>query len=425
MMPLTDMRDMLKHAYHNGYAVGSFELVSMDFLEAIIAAAEDCRSPVILGLAEPHFESYDFSLMMAAVEKAAGRSTVPVAIHLEHGASYASAVNAIKLGCNSVMVDASHEAFPVNVALTRRVVEMAHACGVTVEGELGYVAGGEGENAAKHPGELTYTSIEEAKAYVERTGVDCLAVSIGTVHGRLRGRAKLDFERLKRINEALGMPLVLHGGSGLTEEQYHKLILHGVAKINCYTGLSDVAAKHIRASAQAHTEGYLETMQGTRDALRAQVERSMRLWGSAGRAAEVLMQCQPWQPVEQIIVYNAEGASDSQIETIMARGQEVLGAIPGVRRVFTGWAIAEQAQYRCCWLVSFAHTKVIESYRNHPDHVIFTDQHFQPIAQERISIDFVANNRAPTRHAHSNQECNSRSRLSAMNPASGDRKVSL
>jgi len=399
-MPLADMRDMLHHAYRNGYAVGSFELVSLDFLEAIIAAAEHCRSPVILGLAEPHFESYDFTLMMAVVERAAANCSVPVAIHLEHGASYVSAVRAINLGCNSVMVDKSHEAFPVNVSETRRVVEMARACGVTVEGELGYVAGGEGENAAKHPGEIIYTSVEEAKAYVERTGVDCLAVSIGTVHGRLRGRAKLDFERLKRINDALRLPLVLHGGSGLTEEQYHKLILHGIAKINCYTGLSDVAAKYLRTSAQTHGGGYLETMQGIRQVLQEQVELSMRLWGSAGRAAEVLMQCDPWQPVEHVIMYNVEGAADAQIDAIMARGREVLSAIPGVRRVFTGWAVAEPAPYRCCWLVKFAHAKVIESYRHHPDHVAFADQFFRPVAQERISLDFAANH-SPAQQAYS------------------------
>lgn len=403
-MPLTDMRDMLHHAYRNGYAVGSFELVSLDFLEAIIAAAEHCRSPVILGLAEPHFESYDFTLMMAAVERAAANCSVPVAIHLEHGASYVSAVRAINLGCNSVMVDRSHEAFPVNVAETRRVVDMAHACGVSVEGELGYVAGGEGENATKHPGEIIYTSVEEAKAYVERTGVDCLAVSIGTVHGRLRGRAKLDFERLKRINDTLHLPLVLHGGSGLMEEQYHKLILHGIAKINCYTGLSDVAAKYLRASAQTHGGGYLDTMQGMRQVLQAQVERSMRLWGSAGRAAEVLMQCQAWQPVEHVILYNAEDAADMQIDAIMARGCEVLSAIPGVRHVFTGWAVAEQSRYRCCWLVQFAHAKVIESYRHHPDHVAFADQYFRPIAQDRISIDFVTVKGTPAQHASPAQE---------------------
>ena len=131
-MPLVDMRDMLNHAYHNGYAVGGFDLVSLDFLEAILQTAEHCRSPVILSLAESHFEYYDFELAMAAAEKAARRAAVPVAIHLDHGATHDSAVRAIGLGCNGVMVDTSQASFPDNVAHTRRIVDMAHACGVAV-----------------------------------------------------------------------------------------------------------------------------------------------------------------------------------------------------------------------------------------------------------------------------------------------------
>lgn len=245
-MPLVDMKDMLDHAYRNGYAVGAFDLVSLDFLEAILMAAERACSPVILSLAESHFEYYDFELALAATDAGARRAGVPVAIHLDHGASYESAVLGINLGCNGVMVDASHEAFATNAALTRRVSDMAHACGVCVEGELGYVAGVEGEDAAKHPGEVVYTLVDEACAYVERTRVDCLAVSIGTVHGRLRGRPKLDFEQLMRINDAVKLPLVIHGGTGLSDEQFHRLIAHGVTKINYYTALSDAAAEKRR-----------------------------------------------------------------------------------------------------------------------------------------------------------------------------------
>lgn len=390
-MPLVDMRDMLNHAYRNGYAVGGFDLVSLDFLEAIVAAAEHCRSPVILSLAESHFEYYDFELAMAAAEKAARRATVPVAIHLDHGASFDSAVRAINFGCNGVMVDASHESFPANVAKTRRVAEMAHACGVAVEGELGYVAGVEGEDAAKHPGENQYTSVEEAKAYVARTGMDCLAVSIGTVHGRLRGKPKLDCERLKRINEAVKIPLVIHGGTGLVDEQYRKLISHGVAKINYYTALADAAGERIHTNARADARnGYTGLVKGVRENIRDEVERVMRLWGSAGRAAEVLMQCRPWNPVAHVIIYNVEGADDDQVETIMARGREVLAKIPGVRRVVTGWALTEEPAYRCCWLVEFVHEKVVTSYRDHPEHVAFAQQYFRPMAGDRISIDFSA-----------------------------------
>jgi fructose-bisphosphate aldolase class II len=369
-MPLVDMRDMLKHAYRNGYAVGGFDLVSLDFLEAILEAAENCRSPVILSLAESHFEYYDFELAMAAAEKAARRAAVPVAIHLDHGASYESAVRAVNLGCNGVMVDASHETFPANVAHTKRVVDMAHACGVAVEGELGYVAGVEGEDAERHPGEVVYTSVEEAKAYVER---------------------------LKRINEALRIPLVIHGGTGLSDDQFHKLITHGVAKINYYTALADAAAAAIRANVRANAKGgYTALTKGVKDAIRAEVERCLRLWGSAGRAAEVIMQCQPWRAVEHVIVWNVEGADAAEVETVMARGREVLATIPGVRRVFTGWAVQSRAAYKFCWLVQLAHARVIDSYRDHPDHVAFADGLFRPIAGNRITIDFAEVADAPT-----------------------------
>jgi fructose-bisphosphate aldolase, class II len=389
-MPLVHMRDMLNHAYRNNYAVGGFDLVSLDFLEAILEAGERCRSPLILSLAESHFEYYDFELAMAATERAARRATIPVAIHLDHGTFLDSAVRAINLGCNGVMVDASNRPFDENAALTRTVVEMARGCGVPVEGELGYVAGVEGEDAEKHPGEVVYTAPEEAHEFVERTGVDCLAVSVGTVHGRLRGEPQLDFDRLARINETLGLPLVIHGGTGLGDEQFRRLIANGVAKINYYTALADAAGARIRANAEGDAgSGYTGLLKGVRAAIAAEVERCMRLWGSAGRADAVLAECRAWRPVEHVIVYNVSGADDGQVEAMMARGREMLATIPGVRRVFTGWAVTEGAKYRFCWLVQFAHENVIASYRDHPVHVAFADEWFRPIAGDRISIDYA------------------------------------
>lgn len=390
-MPMVDMKDMLTHAYRNAYAVGGFDLVSLDFLEAIVAAAEHTRSPVILSLAESHFEYYDFELVMAAVEKAAQRSSVPIAIHLDHGVSHASAVRAIRYGCNGVMVDASQETFTENVERTRNVVEMAHACGISVEGELGYVAGVEGEDAQKHPGETIYTSVEEAELYVQRTGVDFLAVSIGTVHGRMRGKPRLDFERLKRINETLRIPLVIHGGTGLSDDQFRRLIGNGVSKINYYTALADAAGARIRSDARNdRTCGYTGLTKGIRAAICTEVERCMLLWGSAGRAAEVLAQCAAWQSVHHVIVYNAAERSASEVAAIMARGQDVLSEIPGVRRVITGWAAQETSRYRYCWLIEFAHRNVIDSYRDHPVHVAFANDVFRPVANDRISSDFIA-----------------------------------
>lgn len=389
-MPLVDMRDMLDHAYRNGYAVGGFDLVSLDFLEAIIDAAETTRSPVILSLAESHFEYYDFELAMAAVEHAAKRAAVPVAIQLDHGASYESAVHAINAGCNGIMVDASQLAFPANVSATQKVVNMAHTCGVPVEGELGYVAGVEGEDAEKHPGDVIYTSVKEARAYVERTKVDFLAVSIGTVHGRMRGRPKLDFDRLKRINEAVKIPLVIHGGTGLSDEQFHKLITNGVAKINYYTALADAAASAIRKNMASDTKGgYTHMMHGVRDAIRSEVECCMINWGSAGRAAEILARCQSWQPVQHVIIFNVDNISHEHVEAVMHRGQAVLSKIPGIRRVITGTAVKEKSKYQFCWLIEFTHQTVIDSYRDHPEHVTFADELFRPIASDRIIIDFV------------------------------------
>jgi fructose-bisphosphate aldolase, class II len=392
-MPLVDMRDMLNHAFHNNYAIGGFGLVSLDFLKAIITAAECCRSPVILNIPESLLGAHDFELIMPAVEHAARHAKVPIAIHFDHGKKYESIVRAINLGCNSVMIDASLEAFPINIAQTSRIAIMAHACGVVVEGALGYVGGGEGENAANHVGEGMYTSAEEAKAYVERTGVDCLAVSIGTVHGRQYSRTKLDFKRLKRIKDVLGIPLILHGGSGLAEEQYHKLIVNGVAKINCYTELSDIAAKAIRSNVKTCAgKGYLETMHGIQDSLLEQIKLYMHLWGSAGRAAEVLIQCKPWQTVEHMVIYNTEDRSIPQIDAMIAQGHDCLNAIPGVRHVFSGWAITEPTRYRLCWLVKLAHTHVIESYLTHPEYVAFTNQLSKSIkTHEKISIIFTTN----------------------------------
>jgi fructose-bisphosphate aldolase class II len=388
-MALVNLRDMLNHAHRNGYAVAAFDLVSLDFLEAIIKAAEACRAPVILSLAESHFEHFDFELAMAATEAAANRTPMPVAIHLDHGASLESAVEAIRLGCNGVMVDASTQPFEANADQTKGVVEMAHACGVPVEGELGYVAGVEGEDAEKHPGEVVYTSPQEAADYVSRTGVDFLAVSVGTVHGRMRGAPRLDFERLGRINDALGIPLVIHGGTGLSDQQFRGLVEHGVAKINYYTALSDAAAERIRDNLKASPQaGYTGLLSGIQEPMQAEMERCIHLWGSAGRADDLLGACEPWRAVDHVIVYNVKGEAD--VAHIMAEGRRVLGAIPGVREVFTGTAVAQQASYRYCWNVRFCHPAVIDSYRVHPDHVAFADSLFRPVAGDRVSIDFLA-----------------------------------
>ncbi|HED33825.1 MAG TPA: fructose-bisphosphate aldolase [Gammaproteobacteria bacterium] len=391
-MALISMRDMLYHAYENNYAVGAFDLVSLDFLEAVIGAAESCRSAVILSIAEPHFAYYDFELMLPAVEAAAKRASVPVAIQLDHGSCLDSAIKAIKLGCNGVMLDASGQCFSDNIDITRRVVEMAHQCGVSVVGELGYVAGKEGEGAELHPGETSFTIPSEARAYVEKTGVDFLAVSIGTVQGRMNGRAKLDYTRLKQLNQALNIPLVIHGGSGLNEDQFHKLTSNGVAKIDYYTALSDIAAKAMRQRSKDNPQGsFTDLKKDVKEAVEQEVQRCLRQWGSAGRAAEVLERCEPWLAVEHLIVHNINAYYGLSPDSVISQGRQILSQIPGVREVFTGKAMQGNAQYTFCWSVRFTHRTALEHFHQHSEFKIFLKQQFNPAVCDVIRIDYQEN----------------------------------
>lgn len=389
-MPLVDMRDMLNHAYQNNYAIGGFGLVSLDFLEAIIKAAESCRSPAILNISEPIFKTNDFRLIIPAVERAAHQAKVPVAIHFDYAKKHESIAEAINLGCNSVMLDVSSKSFTDNITQTSRAAELAHACGAAIEGMLGFVGGTEGENALNHLGEAIYTSAEEAKAYVNRTGIDFLAVSIDTLHVRQHSRIKLDFKRLKRINDEIGIPLVLHGGSGLIEDQYHKLILNGVAKINCYTELSDIAAATIHSNIKTRArKGYIEVLHGVTESLFEQIKQWMHLWGSAGRAAEVLIQCRPWQSAEQIILCYVEGHRLQQLDALIEQSRKTLTTIPGVRQVFSGWAPSELNHYRLCWRIQLSHSDAIHNLQSHSEYIYFFNQLSRSIDPEKISITFA------------------------------------
>jgi fructose-bisphosphate aldolase class II len=381
-MALVDMRDMLYHAYRNGYAVGAFDLPGLEFLEGVMAAAERCSSPVILSVAESRPGHPGFGLIMPAVEAAARRSPVPVAIHLSHGASLASAVRAINLGCNGVMLDASREPLSGNIRHTRAVVDMAHACGVPVEGKLGRMEGGD---TAHTTGGAVPVKVEEAGEYVERTGVDFLAVSIGTAHGHTKGEP--DCQWLERIGETLEIPLAIDDGTGLDDERARRLIARGVAKI----GVPPTMVQARPRNGAEHADDYA----GLARSVGAEAERRMREWGSLGRAPEVLARCTPWTPVEHVIIYNVTGMDEQDVDTMMAEGRRVLGAIPGVREVITGRAVKEDAKYRYAWLVRFCHPKVIDSYREHPAHVEFADTRFRPVAGERISIDYRAIDRKP------------------------------
>ncbi len=287
-MPLVAMKDLINHAHTHQYAVGAYQVVDSNFVSAVLAAAEAEQAPVILGFAEAHGCHYDFPVLLKAAQLAAQKSSVPVSIQFDHARGTATIDEAIGLGCQGVMADFSDQPFDENVSATRAVVGHAHARGVAVEGELGYVPGVSGEEDLSCPDLLRLTSPQEAADYVAASGVDCLAVAVGTVHGHLIGDPQLDLDRLADIAAKVSIPLVIHGGSGLADEEYRGLVERGVAKINYFTALSDVAAA-AASNALANLEaGYLRSVDAVRRAVAAEVARTLRLFGASGKAGSAL-----------------------------------------------------------------------------------------------------------------------------------------
>lgn len=387
-MPLVELKDMLRHARANGYAVGAYDAVDSNFVAAIIAGAGAARAPVIVSFAESHFAHYDFPMLMAAAEAAARKATIPVALFLDHGSGMDSAVAAIRHGCNGVMVDASHLAFDDNVAATRVVAEMAHGVGVPVEGELGYVPGVEGEDAERHPGEMRLTSPGEAAIYVDATGVDFLAVSVGTVHGRLRGEPRLDLDRLAAIAAAVGVPLVIHGGTGLSDVQFQALIVRGVAKINYFTALSDLAAAAASNALADVESGYTAAIDALRAAVADEVARTCAVFGATGRADALLAVCRSWRIAEHLILFNWSDAAAGREAAFETEGREILARVPGVREVAVGEALHADARYRRAWLIRLASPAAEAAYMADATHLDYADRVFRPHAGDRIKGDY-------------------------------------
>ncbi|MCW8888218.1 MAG: class II fructose-bisphosphate aldolase family protein [Gammaproteobacteria bacterium] len=366
-MALVKMQDMLQHAYENQYAVGAFDVVSLELLQGVINAAEASRSPVIIGLSEPHLEYVDIELLAPAVEAAARRCTVPVAIHYDHGSGVEGAVRGIRYGCNGVMVDASHRSLQENIDCTKEVVKMAHACDIPVEAELGYVPD-DGKD-------LVFTPVEEARGFVRLTGVDFLAVSIGTVHGRLDGKPRIDYQRLRNINEALQIPLVLHGSSGLSDDQFRKLIANGIAKVNYFTAITDRAAELMRGNARDADDGYLKLFAGVREGVEQEAMRLLRTWGSAGRAAEVMEQCNSWQGVEYTLKFDLTNVNNAKSLIFSSDDHKMLSKIAGVNEVTVGEVSNDNESKRFCWRFRLASSSVVESLKQHQDYIKFVQNY--------------------------------------------------
>ncbi len=242
-MSLVTTKQMLLDAQANGYAVGAFNVENMEMVMAVVGAAEEQKSPVIMQTTPSTVKYADFDYFYANVKVAAEKASVPVAIHLDHGNSFDLAMKAYRTGYTSIMIDGSHSSFEENIALTKSVVEVCKNGNVPVEAELGKVGGKEDDLDG---GDGGYTDPNEAKEFVEKTGVDSLAVAIGTAHGVYKGEPKLDLNRLSEIRELVDIPLVLHGTSGVPDEVVTECVNRGICKVNYATDLRIVFTNGVK-----------------------------------------------------------------------------------------------------------------------------------------------------------------------------------
>ena len=242
-MALVTTKQLLLDAQKGGYAVGAFNVENMEMVQAVVAAAEELRSPVIMQTTPSTVKYANLNYFYENVKVAAQESSVPVVIHLDHGNSFELAMQAYRTGYTSIMIDGSHEGFEDNIALKSAVVKACHPGEVPIEAELGKV-GGKEDDLDGGEGD-PYTNPQEAAEFVERTGIDSLAVAIGTAHGVYKGVPKLDFSRLSEIRKAVSIPLVLHGTSGVPDEDVAECIKRGICKVNYATDLRIAFTKGI------------------------------------------------------------------------------------------------------------------------------------------------------------------------------------
>ena len=243
-MALVTTQEMLLDAQRNHYAVGAFNVENLEFVMAVLAAAEETKSPVIMQTTPGTIKTAGLDYFYGMVKAAAERATVPVALHLDHGDGYDRCMQALRTGYTSVMIDGSHVGFEDNIALTKSVADAGKAMGVPVEAELGKVGGKEDDGPAVE-GENPYTDPEEAKEFVARTGCTSLAIGVGTAHGVYTETPHIQQDVVKAIREAVDVPLVLHGTSGVPDEQVAEAVKNGICKVNYATELR-----------QAYTKGY-------------------------------------------------------------------------------------------------------------------------------------------------------------------------
>ncbi|MDD4769169.1 MAG: class II fructose-1,6-bisphosphate aldolase [Eubacteriales bacterium] len=284
-MALVPMSLLLKQAQKGGYAVGAFNANNLEIVQGIVEAANELESPVILQASQGAIKYAGLDYIATIVKTASEKVKVPVALHLDHGTSFEQAVQCIRAGFSAVMFDGSKHSFEDNIANTVAVVRVAKPAGVSVEAELGKIGGTE-DDISVSDRDAMMTVPEEAQEFIERTGIDALAVAIGTAHGPYKGEPRLDFARLQKIRDLVNVPLVLHGASGVPEDAIQKAISIGICKINIDTDLRQAftaAIKQVLAEKPGEIDPRKLLGPG-REALKQVAKQKIQLFGSAGRA---------------------------------------------------------------------------------------------------------------------------------------------
>lgn len=275
---LVTLREVLKDAQEKKYGVGLFNTVNLEMAKGVLAAAEELKSPVIIGTAEvllPYAGLEELAYFLVPMAK---KASVPVVLHYDHGLTDKKIVEAMRLGFSSIMYDCSTDTYENNIARVAQMVKIADMFGASVEGELGHV----GANDESAGDDSIYTEPEQARDFAQRTGVDALAVAIGTAHGAYKEKPRLDIGRLAEISRTVPVPLVLHGGSGLSDEDFKNCVANGISKINIFTDINCAAAK---AAHDFYKEGcgLTDIQNQITEAVKQETMKKMRIFGSAGR----------------------------------------------------------------------------------------------------------------------------------------------
>lgn len=284
-MPFTTLREVLAEAERGGYAVGAFNTNNMEIVQAIVEAAQEEQAPVILQASQGALKYAGIEYITSMVRAAVETSSVPVVLHLDHGTSFEQTMLCLKHGFTSVMFDGSKYSLDENIAATRKVVDVAHAMGASVEGELGKIGGTEDDITVDERDAL-FTDPQEAERFVVESRVDALAVAIGTAHGPYKGEPKLDFDRLDVINQRVEIPIVLHGASGVPAESIRRSIALGVRKINIDTELRQAFTRGVQLVAQNKPDEYdpRKILGPAKEEMKKIIKEKMRLFGCSGKA---------------------------------------------------------------------------------------------------------------------------------------------